>query len=405
MRLLITTEYRFEQGPDGKACSDMGRSYSFWQRYLDVFDSVCVVGRLSSAVSISGRPVEGPGVFFFPLPGYRGLWEYLLTRNLVRHTIKDALKPDDAIIMRVPSLIANLMVPLCSNLSHPFGLEIVGDPWDVFSPGTVRYPWPVRVFLRHWFTRQLRKQCQKAIACAYVTERSLQRRYPPGGKTFSTSFSSVDLPPEALVATARTFERKDSFRLITVGTLDQLYKGIDVLINALSIIKRALNFQLIIVGDGTYREYLENLCVKKGIRERVQFAGRLPAGEPVRRQLDQADLFVLPSRQEGLPRAMIEAMARALPCIGTTVGGIPELLPPEDLVPPNDARALAARIQEVLSDPERMGRMSARNLAKAWEYREEVLREKRQAFYRYVREATEKWLKNQVTVRSGLESP
>ena len=92
---------------------------------------------------------------------------------------------------------------------------------------------------------------------------------------------------------------------------------------------------------------------------------------------------------------MIEAMARALPCIGSTVGGIPELLPPEDMVFPGDAGALARKIREVVTDPARMARMSARNLKMAREYRGEILRERRIAFYRYVRERTKEWLKKQ----------
>jgi glycosyltransferase involved in cell wall biosynthesis len=90
---------------------------------------------------------------------------------------------------------------------------------------------------------------------------------------------------------------------------------------------------------------------------------------------------------------MVEAMARALPCIGSTVGGIPELLPPEDLVAPGNVAALARKIREVATNPERMARMSARNLQKAIEYRDEALREQRNEFYRYVREMTEAWLK------------
>ena len=90
----------------------------------------------------------------------------------------------------------------------------------------------------------------------------------------------------------------------------------------------------------------------------MTFLGQLPAGEMVRAQLDKADLFILPSKTEGLPRALVEAMARALPCIGTTVGGIPELLPSEDLVPPGDVKALAETIEDVLRRPERLAKMS-----------------------------------------------
>lgn len=90
---------------------------------------------------------------------------------------------------------------------------------------------------------------------------------------------------------------------------------------------------------------------------------------------------------------MLETMARGLPCIGTTIGGIPEFLPPEDLVPPNDAEALADKIEEVLKNPERMKQMSLRNWQKAQEYREEVLRERRLIFYQSVKGLTKEWQK------------
>jgi glycosyltransferase involved in cell wall biosynthesis len=128
------------------------------------------------------------------------------------------------------------------------------------------------------------------------------------------------------------------------------------------------------------------------LQEHVQFKGQLPAGKAVQAELDNADLFVLPSRTEGLPRAMIEAMARALPCIGSEVGGIRELLTADDMFPPDDVPALAAKIREVVSAHRRMEQMSQRNLAVAGDYREEILWERRRAFYEHVRDETAAWL-------------
>jgi glycosyltransferase involved in cell wall biosynthesis len=124
---------------------------------------------------------------------------------------------------------------------------------------------------------------------------------------------------------------------------------------------------------------------------RIRFPGQVTAGEPIRRILDAADLFVLPSRTEGLPRALIEAMARALPCIGSAVGGITELLYASELVPAGDPAALAAKIQDVLRDPLRMETMSRRNLAAAWEYCDCAIAERRRHFYEHVRDYTQRW--------------
>ena len=174
-----------------------------------------------------------------------------------------------------------------------------------------------------------------------------------------------------------------------MGTLRHLYKAPDVLIDALGIcVNNGLDLKLVIVGEGKYRSGLESQVAILGLAERVRFCGFLPAGDAVRAMLDQSDIFVLPSRQEGLPRAMIEAMARGLPCIGSAVGGIPELLPLEDLVLPGNIGTLERKISEVVSDPKRMSRMSARNLEKAKEYREEALCQKRIAFYRELERRT-----------------
>jgi glycosyltransferase involved in cell wall biosynthesis len=274
--------------------------------------------------------------------------------------------------------------------SQPFAVELLGDVNAVFAPGAIKHP--LRPIFRKRFTTQLKRQCRKACAVAYVTS-LLERDYPPGPGAFSTAYSMVDLEDNAFAPSSRTFA-VDSRpkRVISVGTLDVLYKGFDVLMQAVSeCVQAGLHLELVIVGDGRRRAELERFAHEFGIGQRVKFAGRLPPGAAVREALDGADLFVLASKTEGLPSAMIEAMARALPCIGSAVGGIPELLPTEDLVPRGDAAALAHKIREVLSDPQRMARMSSSNLARARDYHASVLAGRRRQFYAYLREATRLW--------------
>jgi glycosyltransferase involved in cell wall biosynthesis len=202
--------------------------------------------------------------------------------------------------------------------------------------------------------------------------------------------------PDMAYASAPRLARtnKSSVTLIMVGTLAQLYKAPDVLIDAFGrCVQNGMDLKLVMVGDGKFRAQLEQQAADLGVADRVWFTGQLPAGKPVRDQLDQADLFVLPSHGEGLPRAMIEAMARALPCIGSDIGGIAELIPPEDRIRSGDAAALAQKIREVVSDPIRMARMSARNLGRAAEYRSDILYRRRREFYSYVKEQTEAWQK------------
>jgi glycosyltransferase involved in cell wall biosynthesis len=214
-----------------------------------------------------------------------------------------------------------------------------------------------------------------------------------GSAVYQTHYSSVELR-DADVTTSHDFRFGNTDpALIFVGSLEQMYKGPDILLHAVAICRRrGHNIRLTIVGDGRHRHQLERLAENLGVRQLVTFAGTLPSGKAVWDALDAAWIFVLPSRTEGLPRAMVEAMARGLPCIGSRVGGIPELLPPEDTVEPGDPQQLAAKIAEFVNDRKRLETASQRNLRKAHEYRDQELRPRRLSFYRHIRDVTADWI-------------
>jgi glycosyltransferase involved in cell wall biosynthesis len=395
MRLLITTEYRFQRDESGKIVAAYDGGYSFWKQYLDVFDSVQVIGRVlldQTAPTNLYEDAEGENVSIFPLPGYRGPGEYLRHFPQLRRAVKQACKEPQAVLLRAPGAVANLVWREIRQTRQPYGVEVIGDPYQVFALGATHHP--LRPYFRWLFTSNLQQQCQEAAGVAYVTESNLQRRYPHSNGTVTASYSSVGLPIDAYVDQVKLKPDPSSFTVIGVGSLAQPYKGVDVLIKAIKqCIDWGLNIRLIWVGDGKYRSEYQTMVNRLGLTERINLIGQLPHGEAVRTQLDLADLFVLPSRTEGLPRAMIEAMARGLPCIGSNVGGIPELLRDEDMVPSDDSGALAQKIAEVFSDPQRMVEMARHNLTKAQQYRDSVLRERRIAFYRHIGEKTEQWLR------------
>ncbi|MDQ6832899.1 MAG: glycosyltransferase family 4 protein, partial [Chloroflexota bacterium] len=391
--LVISIEHRFDRTPDGAVWTQTMFARPFWSRYLTVFDTVRVIARLRAVASVpeTWQRADGEGVSFAALPFYLGPWQYLRQRRRLTEAAVAAVGPEDAVIFRVPSAIAGQIEPILRRGGHPYGVEALGDPYDVFAPGAVRHP--LRPFFRWWFPKQMRRLCAVAAATGYVTEYALQHRYPPAPGSFTTYYSDVELSEGTFVAAPRTPRRDGMFTLITVGSLAQMYKAPDVQIDAVAqLVKEGLDVRLVFVGDGKHRSELEARAAARGMTEQqVVFRGQLTAGAAVRAALDAADVFCMPSRTEGMPRAMIEAMARGLPCIGSTMGGIPELLPPEDMVPPGDVAALAGAIRAVVTNPERMARMSARNLAYAQEYREDALRARRTAFYRALRERTEAW--------------
>lgn len=389
MNLIVGLEHRFERTPDGAIWTSTTFPYRYWSPYLEVFAEVRVVARVRNCPEPDPgwQRADGSGVRFVAVPDFRGPYQYLLKASEVRLVIEGALSPREAVILR-GGAIAMCMEPTVRRLGHPYAVEVVADPYDNFAPGSFRTP--LRPMFRYWFWYRLRRQCSSACAAAYVTASALQRRYPCGG--YSVGVSDVELSDDAFIGRPRVFHPdQTSWTLVTVGLLDQLYKGQDVLIDAVSACARSgLDVRLVFVGDGLQRSALEERVSRLGLAG-VVFTGLLPVGQAVRSQLDRADLFVLPSRQEGLPRAMIEAMARGLPCIGTAVGGIPELLQAEDLVPVGDVATLARRITEVLTNPDRMNRMSSRNFTRARDYHENALRPRRVGFYEHIRRVTEDW--------------
>jgi glycosyltransferase involved in cell wall biosynthesis len=178
------------------------------------------------------------------------------------------------------------------------------------------------------------------------------------------------------------------YKLVTVATLEQPYKGIDTLLEAVSLcLHRGHQVELEIVGEGRMRQGYEKMASELGLANRVTFPGHLAKPE-VFRALDRSDLFVLPTRQEGLPRVLIEAMARGKPAIASWVGGIPELLDNQYLFPPNDPYALAAAIGKVISDPDSWRGMAYSNTKRAQDFLFPLVWKRRVELYNALYSAT-----------------
>ncbi|MGH9342768.1 MAG: glycosyltransferase [Terriglobia bacterium] len=403
MRALIAIDHHFARTRAGEVYLGPPMSipgYQFWQRYLAVFDEVVVLARVrlvEEAPSVSLR-ADGPGVLFHDLPDYLGPWQYAKRLRKLRLETESSIDECDAYILRIPGAIGHLVWKAARRRGLPIALEVVADPWDILSPGATKSI--VRPVIRRRWSNQLRQMCGEAAAVCYVTREALQKRYPPGPSTWSTYASDVELADgiaeedrirERISRLACHFSRTgpdvQPLKLGFLGSLAQMYKAPDVLLQAsAACLRKGLSIEVSIAGDGKFRSHLEKLTVDLDITRHVFFLGALSPGTAVSQFLDQIDLFVLPSRQEGLPRALVEAMARGCPCIGSTVGGIPELLQAEDMVPPGDVDALAGKILEIVSNRARMEQMSQRNLERSREYLPYVLSEKRRAFYQKVRE-------------------
>lgn len=391
-RLAVVLEQRFRRSDDGAVWTTMAFGHEFWERYLACFVGVEVVARVQRVASppLDAVRADGPNVRFIDVPHFVGPREYLSTARRVNATVVGAVTGSQPVMLRVPGLLGTIASRALVKYGKPFGIEVVGDPLDVFAPGALKHPF--RALFRQLFWSQLRYQCAKADVVAYVTESALQRRYPPGQEAYVAHYSSIQLEEDAFSQRLQT-PRRDAHRLITIGSLQHDYKGVDVLIKALAHCRgNGLRVALDVIGDGAQRPALERLSRNLRVEDAVRFRGLLAPGVPVREALKSADVFVLASRTEGLPRAMIEAMAVGLPCIGTRVGGIPELLPDEALVDPNRPDQLAAKLHEVLGNCRMMQNLSSSNYRRARGFHAEALGPRRLRTYDALAGKTAAWL-------------
>lgn len=394
MKVLVSLEYRFKRTPDGKVWTEMSFQYPFWQRYLNVFSRVEVIARIQDVESLKTKHhlASGDNVNFNAIPYYHGPKDYLKKKNKIKKEISSILSKhsDAAIIMRVGSPIADIIQNKIK--TRPYGLEVVGDPWDVFRPGTINSP--LRPFMRAYFAYKLKSQCSKASTLSYVTEKALQVRYPGKKNAFTIGASTIQLEENHLKNEPKQFN-KDKKEFIYVGTLEQLQKAPDIIIEAIAKVKtKNSNFKVNFIGDGKCKKDLIERAKELKIEDFVEFKGLIPAGEAIRNELDKSDFFLLPSRGEGLPRAMIEAMARRLPAIGSDIGGIKELIDVKDIVKAGDIDSLAQKMIEFLNvrTEEDHLKTSNRNFETSKKYLNQKLKAKRTQFYSYLKDQTQNWL-------------
>ena len=337
----------------------------FGSRYTQVFDQVYIMCRVHDVEDERTLPVGGQGVDVIALPpvhGWRGLLRY--GPQIVKAFVD--IPRDAVVLLRVPGIYPILAWLILALRRQPYGVEAMADADAQFTPGA--YQRRFRSFYRLVWTRMMKLQCRHAAASSYVTTNALQSQFPPGAGRPSFSYTTLDLPEQALVRRPRSrasFD-KPELTLVNVAMMQKHLKGQDLIIRAVArLVQSGLRTKLWLVGDGDTRGEFERLAAELGVAENVKFLGRVQAGAEVFALLDQADIFVLPSRQEGLPRVVIEAMARALPCFASALPGNHELLDAPFLVRLNDEEDWVLKLRDALRRPELLAQASQANLAAA----------------------------------------
>ncbi len=346
--------------------------YGVWKRYLKHFSNLTVIGRgkkINLEDSFRLDISSGERVKHLFLPRISDPTSFLKNRQSVNNKLKEAISKADVLIARMPSEYSVLAIKYARKLNKPYIVECVGDVfsslWYHGNPiGKILAPVS---YIQH---RNILKDCPYIV---YVTKNYLQKRYPQKkGKSVSCSnveINSVEVSVlKNKIKMLKEKDKSEKIKIGLIGSYSSKYKGIDVAIKALKILRnKKYDVELNILGSGN-SEVFTPLIDSLELRKDIKFVGSLPHGEEVFKWLDTLDLYIQPSKTEGLPRALIEAMSRGCPTVASNVGGIPELIDKEFIHSPSNVKELSNKIEGIINNKEVSIKQANINFNRAKDY-------------------------------------
>lgn len=381
-KLLLTSDDSV-YSCNGKFYAESRERYDFYQRYLRVFDKLRLVTRCvyedelkPGRIELNPNQIEYIAVPFFSGPAQYAK-QYFRVGKILRH-ITDGC---DAAVLRLPSTVGQRVCDKVMRAGIPYATEIVFDAKDGYKSEHN----PIHKILWYIIHHQMQNACYKAQGVSCVTEHYLQQNYySKVPNAFSSHYSSLSLNRDFYLS-ARMYPQKDTLNIVHVANQVEFNgrKGCNEVIKALNILKdRGVNAHVNFIGRDYHNgiHLLSGFAESLGVRDMLKFVGYANR-EQLSKYLDSSDLFVMPTRAEGLPRVIIEAMAKGLPCITTPVSGNPELISEHFLVDYEDVETLAGRIEELIKDKALYEAASAENFNRSLQYEASILEKRRDEFY------------------------
>lgn len=383
--LLICDEYIYYS--NGNFYAGSNERLDFLSRYIRVFDKVRLALRCIEEKNIKPQRVliDNPKIEVYPIPIFHGPKEYALTYFKIGKILRNVVEGCDAAILRLPSTIAQRAYKRIIKSGIPYATEIVFDAND----GKETASNMLESFLWGKIDRQMKKICYNADGVSCVTEKYLQKRYF-SKKTghFESHYSTLALN-KSFFTSPRSYPDHSPLTIAHVDLQIGLHsrKGTDIIIKALEKLKRrGVVVNVKFAGDDwdNSTEAILSYAKDHHVDGQVQCVGFLTR-DKLESFLNDSDLFVLPTKAEGLPRVIIEAIAKGLPTITTPASGNPELIPAKYLVDFYDVDGLAERIETFVTSKEAYEEASKVNFEHSLQYEASILEERRDKFYNNLR--------------------
>jgi glycosyltransferase involved in cell wall biosynthesis len=393
MKLLFVQEAVYLEY-NGELYSSRINYETYWNRFLPHFDTVTVVARAKKVQTLPAGYFRSTGdkVRFVSLNYYNGPIEFYKQRKFLLKKINHATANHSVFVLRIPGPIGALTYKILEKKKLKYVVEVVGDPFEVANSLPLFFP--LKFIYKIFGYYEMKKIVGNAAAAIYVTEHFLQSRYPTARHALEATASNVIIKDEYLLSDTSKRKRKiaslqtrlhnmnaERIKIGTVGMLYSIKSPLEIVKAARLMINAGLNIEVNFVGEGPLLNDIQKLAKQLNIEDRIYCIGILPAGPAVFNFLDTLDLYIQFSKTEGLPRAMVEAMARGCPVIASKVGGIPELICKDLLVSSGDYNALFKKVLSFLNDTSSIEKAIDDNILTARKFLDTELTAKRFNFY------------------------
>ena len=348
-------------------------------RYFCVADEVYVLIRtypIEKAYQEANlSKIDNPRIKIFELGNVVSA-KSLVFKSKLKKQIEPIVDECDLFFLRLPGITCNMVAEICKKKNKKYLVEVGGCAWDAYwnhgLSGKLVAP---------YMECAQKKTTKNASFATYVTKKWLQDRYPCSCEWIEAS--NVYLPKHDEKVLQKRIKRIESYedcKNLTIGTIanvDVRYKGQEYIIKAIAKLnKKGYNYKYELVGGGD-QTFLKKLAAKYGVEKNVSFKGAL-LHDDVIKWLDGIDIYAQPSKQEGLPRSVIEAMSRGVPCIGSTTAGIPELLDTRCIFYLGNNKTII-NVLNWISDATGLMTQAKRNFEKSKDYNLLTLEQRRQS--------------------------
>lgn len=379
MKIFVATDINVVIS-DGKILAN-GKHSTILRRYYNAFGPIVLCARYG-ILDGNLKGLNDISDIVCSVVEIGSLYSMLLGR--CNKKIEQAMKGCELVVGRCPSLSAYKAFDIAKKLKIPYFAESMGCAWDAYWNHGLQG----KLIAPYMFFK-MKKVVKNADYALYVTSEFLQKRYPC--KNDSVSASNVLISASDESALERRIEKitntakNSEITLMTTAAVNVRYKGQGYVINAIPKLNE-LGFKVkyVLVGEGDDR-FLRGEAERLGVSNQVEFKGSLPLDE-VFTLLDDADIYIQPSLQEGLPRSVIEAMSRGCACIGFKTAGIPELIEERFVVRRKSVKGIVNAVKEysILSVEEKIS-IAKRIFNEAKKYESSILDKRRNAYYEKIK--------------------